>query len=198
MQILQCSFLQPTCCLHLLMCFSEPWSLRESSFETIILLYKHSREWKKKIVLFKFKLNMTFLHETAVSHTQVTLSVRSRSNFLCWCCFHLWPATGSVMLSSTSCVKLQIFVLHRSLNHFTHTSSCSGLLKSNSEEGKSLFWFGLCVSETSELQIWDCPTGLGKRWELPHISGSGILTQTAQTLIGTSLEGKGHWVSPVS
>lgn len=38
---------------------------------------------KKTIVLFKFKLNMTFLHERAVSHIQVTLSVRSRSNLLC-------------------------------------------------------------------------------------------------------------------
>lgn len=85
MQILQCSFLQPTCCLHLLMYFLQPWSWRESSFETNILFYKHSREWKKKnnIVLFKFKLTMTFLHERAVSHAQVTLSVRSRSNFLC-------------------------------------------------------------------------------------------------------------------
>lgn len=48
MQILQCSFLQPTCCLHLLMYFLQPWSWRESSFETNILFYKHSREWKKK------------------------------------------------------------------------------------------------------------------------------------------------------
>lgn len=48
------------------------------------------------------------------------------------------------MLSSTSCVKLQIFLLHRFLNHFTHTSSSSDLLKSNSEEEKA--YFGLvCV-----------------------------------------------------
>lgn len=87
---------------------------------------------------------MTFLHERAVSHAQVTLSVRSRSNFLCQCCFHLWPATGSVMLSSTSCVKLQIFFASQVSNHFTHTSSCSGFLQSNSGEGK--VYFGLvCV-----------------------------------------------------
>lgn len=35
-------------------------------------------------------------------------------------------------------------------------------------------------------------TDLGKRWELPHIPGSGILTQTTQIFKGASLEGKGH------